>query len=127
MSRQVLVFWGTAVGIALGFALLAALLLPFDALGIRTLEERERAWLLTVWTGGVLAILFGLSALLGAFSGMGFREVVEAGSVREAVETHRRSLTNWGAGAFHHSFAWWVISTGGLVVAIYFVGWMTLR
>ncbi|CAN5418993.1 hypothetical protein BH24GEM3_BH24GEM3_25230 [soil metagenome] len=127
MSRQAGIFWGTALGVALGFALFAALLLPFDALGLRTLEERERAWLLTVWTGGVLAVLFGLSALLGAFSGMGFREVMEAGSTSEAVETHRRSLTRFGEGPFHQSFAWWVVSTGGLLVAIYFAAWLVLR
>ncbi len=127
MSRQLGIFWGTALGVALGFALLAALLLPFEALGLRTLAERERAWLLTVWTGGVLAILFGLSALLGTFSGLGFREVMEAGSVQKAVETHRQALKKWGDGAFHHSFAWWVISTGGLLVAIYFTAWLMLR
>lgn len=127
MSRQVGIFWGTALGVALGFALLAALLLPFEAIGLRTIAERERAWLLTVWTGGVLAILFGLSALLGAFSGMGFREVMEAGSVQQAVDTHRRTVPRRGDGEFHHSFAWWVISTGGLLVAIYFVGWIALR
>ncbi len=127
MSRQIRIFWGTALGVALGFALLAALLLPFDALGLVTVQERERAWLLTVWTGGVLAVLFGLSALLGTFSGLGFREVMEAGSVQQAIETHRRSLTKWGDGAFHHSFAWWVITTGGLLVAIYFTAWLMLR
>lgn len=127
MRRQVGIFWGTAFCVAAGFALLAALVLPFEALGQTTLQERERAWLLTVWTGGVLAILFGLSALLGGFSGLGFREVLEAGSVRGAIDTHRRALTRWGGADFHRSFAWWVISTGGLLIGIYFAAWLILK
>src|SRR5690606_13729107 len=58
-------FWGWAVGVAIGFALAAALLMPYEALGLATEAERWRAWLLTLWTGGVLCILFGISGLLG--------------------------------------------------------------
>ncbi len=127
MTRTIGIFWGTALGVAAGFALAAALLLPFDALGIHSAAERERAWLLTLWTGGVLGILFGFSALLGAFSGLGVREVLEAGSLREAAEMRRRTLTRWGAESFHGSFAWWVITTGALLVGMYFAGTVVLK
>jgi len=109
------------------FALLSALLLPFEPLGIRTAAERERAWLLTLWCAGVLAVLFGLATRLGAFGGIGAREVVDAGSVPAAAERQRQSRRVWGGGAFHQSFAWWTVAVGALLIAIYFAGWLALR
>lgn len=122
-----LVFWGTALGIAAGVAAAAALFLPYEALRLQTLEERERAWLLTVWVAGVLAILFGLTSVLGGFGGIGAREVVEAGSVRGAVEAHRTAARAAGAPEFHGHFGWWLIATGALLVGIYFAAWLALR
>jgi hypothetical protein len=128
MRRGVVVrFWGLAVGAAALFALLSALLLPFDVLGIHTAAERQRAWLLTLWTAGVLAILFGAAALLGAFGGIGAREVIAAGSVHEAVDREQKARRRWGGASFHTSFAWWTITTGALLIVIYFVAWIALR
>jgi len=119
-------FWGWAVGVAIGFALAAALLMPYEALGLATEAERWRAWLLTLWTGGVLCILFGISGLLGVVVPVGVREVVEAGSVTRAVE-ERRSSWRRGEGGFHGNFAWWLVATGALLVALYFVSWAVLK
>ena len=116
-------FWGWAVGTALAFAALAALLLPYEALGLRTPEERERAWLLTVWTAGVLAVLFGITARVGGLGGIGWREVEEAGSVREAVERRRRSES----AELTRRADLWIIAFGAVLVAVYFAGWMVLR
>ena len=109
------------------FAILAALLLPFDALGIRTLADRQRAWLLTLWTGGALGILFGASALLGAFGGIGVREVFEAGSFQQATKLYREGRARSGVSTFHRSFGWWLVMVGALLLALYFVSWAVLN
>lgn len=114
-------FWGWALGVAGGVAAAAALLLPYDALGLHRAAERERAWLLTVWTAGVLAILFGATARLGA-RGAGTREVAEAGSAEGAVETERRAGREYGRG-----FDAWLMATGSVLIVIYFIGWWMLR
>lgn len=126
MSRGVVVFWGAAVGVAVGLAALAAAFLPYEALRLTTAAERERAWLLTVWTAGVMAILFGVSATLGAFGGVGFRDVVEAGSVTEATRLHRERL-KFDRSGYTGRFDWWLIVTGVLLLVIYFGGWLALR
>jgi hypothetical protein len=124
--KRMLVFVGSAVAVALAFAALAAAFFPYESLRLHTAAERERAWLLTVWTFGLMAILFGLSARLGAFTGIGFREVVEAGSVRTAAERNRQRLKGPQAG-FAESFDGWLMLTGGVLVLIYFAGWAALR
>ena len=112
----VLRFWLASGGVAGAIAGLAALALPAD-LG-------TRGWLLTVWTAGVLFILFGAAALIGA--GVGVREVLEAGSVRGAVEAERRRQAS-GQADFHRDIGWWTVATGGVLVAIYFLGWLIQR
>lgn len=109
-------FWITAVGVAAAVASAAAFLIPR--------ELGAHAWLLSVWTAGVLCILFGAAALISA--GLGVREVVEAGSVPNAVEAARRTRSAGNAG-FHGDVGWWAVVTGGVLVAIYFVGWLMLR
>jgi hypothetical protein len=121
MSRRALRFWAWAFGAAAALAAVAALLLPYEAIGLRTEAERERAWLLTVWTAGVLAVLFGATARMG-MRGVGFRDVVDAGSVRGALEA-RRGIERAGAG---WGLDLWLVATGGILVAIYFVGWLVL-
>lgn len=108
-------FWITAVTVAGAVASAAALLLPR--------EFGAQAWLLTVWTVGVLCILFGAAALVSA--GLGVREVVEAGSIPNAVEAARRTRRA-GAVGFYGDVGWWAVATGGVLVAIYFVGWLIL-
>lgn len=119
-------FWGSAAAAALLFAVAAALLLPYEALGLATEAARWRAWLLFLWTGGVMCVLFGVTGLLGFLSPAGVREVVEAGSVTKAME-ERRAARRTGGGGFHGNFAWWLVATGGLLIATYFAVWGILR
>ena len=126
MTRQMLLFWGSALGVAIGFALLAPLLVPFRRLGLETLADRQRVWLVTLWCGGVLAVLFGASSLLGTFGGIGARDVLESGSVHLAVEERHRSRRQWGAEPFHRSFGWWSVSVGLLLLVFYFIAWLVL-
>jgi hypothetical protein len=114
-------FWLSAVLAALGVSGLA-LLVPMG-LHVRELGEFRRIWLLTVWTAGVMALLFGLAARLGGFRGFGLREISEAGSFAEAVERRRQARQGSHAPAADV----WVIVTGGLLVAVYFAGWLALR
>jgi hypothetical protein len=125
MNRNLLVYWGSALAVAIAFAAAAAAFLPYEALRLHTAAERERAWLLTLWSGGVIAILFGLSARLGAFTGIGFREVMEARSYRQAVEMHRARLKP-SETDFAGTFDSWLMATGAMLVAIYFVSWLAL-
>lgn len=125
MDRRARYFWGTATAAALGFAAATHLLLPYEALDIRTDAERHRVWLLTLWTGGVFAVLFGTSALLGAFRGIGVRDVHDAGgSVRAAAEQFREGVKHTAGETFHTSFAWWTVSTGALLILVYFAAWV---
>jgi hypothetical protein len=125
VSGAVVRFWGSAIAVAAGFAAAAALLLPYDALGLGTEAERWRAWLLTVWTAGVMAALFGASAVIGAGIPLGYREVAEAGSVMEALRMRHgtRRGTRRAPERFHRNFAWWLVCTGGLLIALYFGAW----
>lgn len=127
MNRQRLVFWGSALAVAGLFAALTAAFLPYDLLRLQTPGERERAWLLTLWTGGLMAVLFGLSARLGAFGGIGVREVIEAGSLKAAAEMNRERLKQGGGDEFSARFDAWLMSTGGILIGIYFVAWLGLR
>lgn len=124
MSTPAVRFWVSAVLAALLFAGATSAWFPYEALRLRSEAEQWRAWLLTLWTGGVLALLFGASGLLAVAIPLGFREVHEAGSVAGAAESRRRSRPS-GA-AFHANFAWWLICTGAMLIAIYFAAW-TLR
>lgn len=121
MRARALRFWGLALGVAAAVALAAALLMPYEAIGLRTEPERERAWLLTVWTAGVMAVLFGATARIGR-RGVGFRDVVDAGSVRGAIEA-RRSAEGGEVGRLLDV---WLVATGGILIAIYFAGWLLL-
>ena len=121
MRRRALRFWGWALGVAALVAVAAALLMPYEAIGLRTEPERERAWLLTVWTAGVTAVLFGATARLGR-RGVGFRDVVDAGSVRGAIQARRSAE----GGEVGRMLDVWLVATGGILIGIYFVGWLLL-
>lgn len=121
MTRRTLRFWGWAFGVAGAVAAAAALLMPYEALGLRTGAERERAWLLTVWTAGVMAVLFGATARIGA-RGLGVRDVADAGSVRAALEERKRAER----AAAGPGLDLWIVATGGILIGIYFAGWLVL-
>lgn len=121
MSGIVFRFWGSALLLAAAVALGAAYGLPYERLRLDTALEQRRAWLLTLWTVGVLAILFGASGLLAFAAPLGFREVAEAGTLTGAQEARRQA--QGGTDGFHRNFAWWLVSFGGLMVALYFAAW----
>lgn len=116
-------FWGAAVGVALAYALATALLLPYARLELYTEALRWRAWLLTLWTGGVLSVLFGLAGILGYRLPLGFREVADAGSIGDALEARRRA----GSAESTGNFAVWLVVTGLMLIGIYFVAWMMVE
>jgi hypothetical protein len=118
-------FWLTAVLAALGFGGLVTIALPYDALGLATPVDRERAWLLTVWTAGVMAICFGVAGLVSAVSPIGVREIAESGSVLDAINAQRDSRQQRAAAPFYN-FAGWMTMTGVFLLAVYFAGWLTL-
>jgi amino acid transporter len=98
-------------------------LLPFaPALRATTAADRGRIWLLTVWTAGVLTILFGAAGWISGQKGMGFRDVATAGSLEKAAEQRkaRGPMTPQG-------FAPAAVVTGAMLVLIYFAGWLVLR
>ena len=115
-------FWGSVAGAALVIAALLNFLFPYGLLGAETEADRQRLWLLMLWTSGVLAICFGSAGLLNAFSAIGFRDVAEHGSLNAAVEAKRESIR--GAGSGFYNFAGWTVSMGLALVLIYFVVWL---
>ena len=121
MTRSAIRFWGSALALALVFAAAAAFLFPYEALRLTAPADRVRVWLLVLWTTGVMAVLFGLAALLTFFTPLGFREVHDAGSVTAAREA-RKQARGPGQG-FHDNFAWWLVCTGFLLILLYFVAW----
>ena len=116
-------FWGSALLAAAIIAALATLVPLIGPLGLETPAARQRAWLLTVWTVGVMALLFGLSARLGGLRSLGVREVASAGSLRAAMEERRRA----GAAERGSRFDLWISATGLFLVGIYFAGWALLE
>ena len=115
-------FWLTSFGVAAAAAILLAVAFPYGLLGFDSEGDRLRIWLLCLWTLGMLAICFGGAGLLNAFSGVGFRDVSEAGSLEVAVATKKDSLRQGGSGFYN--FAGWTVSTGGFLVLVYFLAWL---
>jgi hypothetical protein len=116
--RHGLRFWGSAVGGAAAFALLVPLLFPFRALGLDPAADRARIWMLAVFCAGVMALMFGLSGLLGGRF-LGTRDVYFARGVATAVDWHQKSgavpRRGWlNAGS-------WTLAFGATLIAIYFV------
>lgn len=121
MSRSAIVFWGAALAVTALFTLATAFFLPYERLGLTGPTDRMRAWHLCLWTGGVMSILFGTSALIGLITPIGFREAHEAGSVTAALEARRKARMS--RDGFHSNFAWWLVCTGVMLIAVYFVAW----
>ena len=115
-------FWVSACLVAMAFAAAAAWLFPYGPLGLETVEERERAWMLTLWTAGVMAICFGAAGMLSSITPLGFRDVADAGSLVAAREARRE-----GRGARSsalYNFAGWTITAGIALLVIYFIAWL---
>jgi hypothetical protein len=121
MNRKAIRFWLAAAGVAAAWAVVSSAVFPYEALGLDSGEERGRAWLLTLWTSGVMAICFGLAGILGYSGPIGFKEVSEAGSLTGALAARRQSRRHQDSP--YSNFASWLIVTGALLIGIYFVVW----
>jgi hypothetical protein len=125
VTRPGLRFWGSAVLAAAAFAALVPLLFPFRALGLDPAVERTRIWLLTVFCGGVMALLLGLSGVAGARF-LGLRDVLEAKSATIAIERQRESRKAL-AGRGWRNAGGWTVAAGASLIAIYFMLLMVLE
>lgn len=117
-------FWLSSLAAAVGLSVAIAFLFPFGMLGIEPGPERERGWLLTVFTSGVMAICFGASALLGWIAPLTVRDVDDAGNVNAALDARREAMSRMRSSPFFYNFAGWTVSTGGFLLLIYFAGWI---
>jgi hypothetical protein len=124
MTRTDLRFWGSAALAAVVFAVLVPLLFPFRAAGLDPAAERSRIWLLTVFCAGVMALLLGLSGVLGARF-VGVRDVYFARGVQGAVEQHRQSAAAPRSRRWRNAGGW-TVAAGGSLIVIYFVLWLVL-
>lgn len=121
MNRAALRFWGSAAGVSIVFAALVPVLFPFRAIGLDPAADRERVWLLCVFTAGVMLALFGLSAWLGGRRAVGMRDVVEAHGAVQALERVRdRGGESEADRDYTRNAAVWCIVTGGLLLVVYF-------
>jgi hypothetical protein len=116
-------FVASAVLAAGAFAGATAWLFPYRALRLDSPELRWNAWLLTLWTAGVLALCFGAAGLRGPGTPLGGRDVAHAGSLGDALrERHLSRSARAGA-----NFATWLLAVGAALVAIYFAAWTVGR
>ena len=121
MSREALRFWISAVGVAAAWTVASSVFFPYEALGLETGADRGRAWILILWTSGVMAICFGAAGVISYAGPMGYKEVAEAGSLVQALEARRRAKREQGS--LYTNFAWWLMATGAILIAIYFIVW----
>ena len=119
--NPVLFFWGSAALVAAVFAAVAPLVLPYETLGLVAEADRARARLLTIFTGGAMALLLGASALIGGRRMVTLRDVEEAGGVRQAVE--RARMVAREEREYTGNFGVWMVATGGFLLVIYFAVW----
>ena len=112
-------FWGSAVGAAAAFALLVPLLFPFRALGLDPAADRPRIWMLAVFCAGVMALMFGLSGVLGSRY-LGVRDVYFARGVAQAVDWHQKAGAVPRRGGRLNAGVW-TLAFGASLIAIYFV------
>jgi hypothetical protein len=118
VRREDVRFWGSAVLAAAVFAALVPVLFPFRALGLEL--ERTRVWLLTVFCAGVMALLFGLSGVIGSRF-VGLRDVLDAKSATIAIERQRESRKALLARRGWRNAGGWTVAAGASLIAIYFV------
>lgn len=119
-----LTFWGSALAVAMAFAGLVPLLFPFHRLGLVTDADRDRVWLLVVFTAGVMAILFGAAAWVGGPKMISLRDVVESGGVDQARAAKEKADKARGEFARYGNPAAWTVAMGGFLIGIYFLLWI---
>ena len=124
MSRPALRFWGTAAAVAIVFSALVPVLFPYALVGRDPVADRDAMWMLVVFTTGVMMVLFGVAALIGGKRSVGVRDVVEAGSVSQALARQGRGEAAPGS---MYNVAVWTVVTGALLLLIYFALWLALR
>jgi hypothetical protein len=112
-------FWGSAAAASIGFAALVPI-----PIALSPAEDRYRVWLLTVFTAGVMMALFGLAALISGRRSVGFRDIMDAGSVGDALR--RAGQGRAENAAYTTNAAVWCIVTGALLIVVYFALWMAL-
>ena len=127
MRRSTVVFWGSAVLVAAVFSALVPVLMPYEALRLVLEADRERAWLLTVFCGGVMALMFGLTGALGGPKLLGVRDVMEAGSIADAQARVAQTHAEREARSYDRNFGVWLVVVGAFLIAIYFGLWIALR
>lgn len=119
-------FWGTAAGVSIAFAAVVPVLFPFRTIGLDPAVDRERIWLLCVFTMALMLMTFGLSALGGGLRRIGVGDVLAAGGVREARARMELGTRGQSEG-YTRNFAAWCIATGALLMIIYFVLYAALE
>ena len=115
-------FWSAAILAPLAFAVATYWLIPYASLGLDGAGDRDRVWLLTLWTAGVMAICFGSAGILSSITPLGFRDVAEAGSLLAAREARREGHRNRSMGIYN--FAGWTVIAGAMLLVIYFIAWL---
>jgi hypothetical protein len=112
-------FWGSAAAASIGFAALVPI-----PIALSPADDRHHVWLLTVFTAGVMMALFGLAALISGRRSVGFRDIMDAGSVGDALR--RAGQNRAESPAYTANAAVWCIVTGALLIVVYFALWMAL-
>lgn len=113
-------FWGSAAAASIGFPALVPLLIAVAD----PVEDHRFVWLLTVFTAGVMLMLFGLAALISGRRSVGLRDVIEAKGVGAALARARQDRTE--SAAYTSNAAVWCVVTGALLFAAYLALWMAL-
>lgn len=119
MNRAALRFWGSAAGVSIAFAALVPLLFPFRAIGLDPAVDRERIWLLCVFTLGVLLVLFGSGAWISGRRSVTLRDVVDAGGVPRALDRANATAPSDETRYTQNAAAWCAV-TGVLLLMVYF-------
>lgn len=120
-------FWASAALAAVAYAALVPVLFPFGATGMDPATERDRVWLVVVFYTGMLALLFGVAALVSGPRGVSTRDVVESGSVGRALEAVRRSRERGPERRLAwRNFATWITAFGAALLLCYFALWGAL-
>lgn len=112
-------FWASAAAASIGFAALVPI-----PIALSPADDRQRIWLLTVFTAGVMLALFGLAALISGRRSVGFRDIMDAGGVRQAIS--RAGQDGVENPPYTRNAAVWCVVTGILLIVVYFAGWTAL-